>query len=195
MRNCAHEDFTNWALFANGADWHARYDNQDHNLPTREAKNHGPPEQIMVHQSPVKLIQVIAELRCVSQRKITKNQIFCVISWDLFCSAGISALGGKLNTRRVPVSETNCIRTSASLLEAPSLMNYSWDSGLGLRSVKSIHHCGLALITHNIRTAERQSESHWSRLQRNVLVEILEFWHSCQCSLTRKPTQDFLETV
>lgn len=72
----AHEDFTDRALFSNVVDWHARYDNQDRNLPTQDAKNHGPPEQIMVHQSPVKLIQVTARLHCVAQRKTTKTKYF-----------------------------------------------------------------------------------------------------------------------
>lgn len=156
--------------------------------PRTPRANHGSSKPCQTHSSH-------CQTALCFTKENNKNQIFCVIPWDLFCSAGISALGGKLNTCPVPVSETNCIRTSVSLLEAPSLMNYSWDSGLVLCSVKSIHHCGLTLITHNIRTAKRQSEWHWSWLQYNVLVEILEFWHSCQCSLTRKPTQVILETV
>lgn len=88
--------------------WHASLADQDHNLTTQEDPNHylhpshhrlpsNPPEQIMLHQSPVKLISS----RCQAASSFTKEkqqkQIFCASLWDVFRSAGISAaLGGKI---------------------------------------------------------------------------------------------------
>lgn len=74
--DCAHKDFPNRALFWSVADWHARYDNQDHNLPTQEAKNHGPPEQIIVHQSLSNTFKSLPNCVVFRRGKTTKTKYF-----------------------------------------------------------------------------------------------------------------------
>lgn len=122
-----------------------------HQLPS------SPLEQIMLHQSHVKLISSRCQVASSFTKENNKNKYFVRV-----CEMCFTAQESLLPW------EVKSLRCST----AWSLMKCSWVWGitgsLVSCSLKCVHHWGLTLITHSIKAAEGHKVWHWSRLHHSL---------------------------